>query len=297
MSSYIGIESNLGIYYLIDFLIIIAIISAMRPLTGVIGNVSSREELTQRDNAAFGISIAGATLGLAVMLMGVVSGEVAINPLYEALIMLGYGGVGIVLMAFTRKVFDILSMPRISIHDEIIKGNVAAALIDAGNMIATAIILRAVMIWVDSNSWFGLVFVLAGFLFSQIIMLVATAYRRYVFKHRQNGAGMQDEIAKGNIALALRFAGHRIGIALAVTAASGIVVFGGEQGFVNLAAWALTATVMFFVLTVIAVITRKAVLLRVDVAEEVDKQQNVAIGIIEAAIYIAIGFLLAGLFG
>ena len=297
MSSYIGIESNLAVYYLIDLLIIIAIISAMRPLAGVIGNVSSSAELTQRDNAAFGISIAGATLGLAVMLMGAVSGGVAINPVYEGLIMLGYGGVGIVLMAFTRKVFDVLSMPRISIHHEIINGNIAAALIDAGNMIATAIILRAIMVWVDSNSWFGLVFVLVGFLFSQIIMLVATAYRRHVFKRRHNGEGMQDEIAKGNTALALRFAGHRIGIALAVTAASGTVIYGGELGFINLAIWAVTATVMFFILTIIAVITRKAVLLRVDVAEEVDIQQNVAIGAIEAAIYIAIGFLLAGLFG
>ncbi len=297
MNNYIGIESTLAVYYLIDFLIIIAIISAMRPLAGVIGNVSSSVELTQRDNAAFGISIAGATLGLAIMLMGVVSGEVAINPFYEALIMLGYGGLGILLMAFTRKVFDTLSMPRVSIHDEIISGNIAAALIDAGNMIATAIILRAVMVWVDSNSWFGLVFVLAGFLFSQIIMLGATAYRRHVFKRRHHGEGMQDEIAKGNTALALRFAGHRIGIALAVTAASGTVIYGGEQGFVNLAVWAVTATVMFFVLTIIAVITRKAVLPRVDVAEEVDKQQNIAIGAIEAAIYIAIGLLLAGLFG
>ncbi len=57
------------------------------------------------------------------------------------------------------------------------------------------------------------------------------------------------------------------------------------------------AVVMMVALTMIAFLTRKAVLPNVNVAEEVDKQGNVAVGSIEAAVYIAVGFLLAGLFG
>ena len=297
MNEFIGIQANFAPYYAIDLLIIVAILAGMRKLSGTIGNVSSHDELTEKDNNAFGISIAGATLALAIMLMGVVSGDVGKNPANEAMLMIGYGGLGLLLMWVTRKVFDHISLPKISIHKQIMNGNVAAAIVDAGNMIATAVILRAVMIWVDSNSWVGLVLVIAGFLISQILLLVATLYRRHVYAKRHGGHGVQDEIEKGNTALALRFSGHRIGVAMAVTAASGIVVYDAESIVAHMSAWAGMAVVMMVALTMIAFLTRKAVLPNVNVAEEVDKQGNVAVGSIEAAIYIAVGFLLAGLFG
>lgn len=297
MTEYIGISASFAPYYAVDLLIVVAILAGIRKLSGAIGNVSSLDELTKKDNHAFGISIAGATLALAIMLMGVVSGEVGMNPAHEAFLMLGYGGLGLMLMWLTRKIFDNISLPKISIHKQIMEGNTAAALVDAGNMIATAIIIRAVMIWVDSNSWFGLTLIIVGFLISQLLLLAATLYRRYVYARRHNGHGIHNEIEKGNVALALRFAGHRIGIALAVTAASGIVIYDDEMVTTPILTWAGTAVVMMIVLTLLAFITRKAILPKVDVAAEVDRQGNVAIGAIEAAVYVAIGFLLAGLFG
>ena len=297
MTEYIGIPADFAPYYAVDLLIIVAMLAGMRKLSGAIGNVSSHDELTNKDNHAFGISIAGAALALSIMLMGVVSGEVGMNPAFEAFLMLGYGALGLVLMWGTRKVFDHISLPKISIHKQIMSGNIAAALVDAGNMIATAIILRAVMVWVDSNSWIGFALIIVGFLISQLLLLAATLYRRHVYAQRHGGHGVQDEIEKGNIALALRFSGHRIGIALAVTAASGIIIYDNEAVITPILTWAGTAIIMMIALTILAFITRKAVLPKVDVADEVDKQGNVAIGAIEAAIYVAIGFLLAGLFG
>ncbi|NOX43806.1 MAG: DUF350 domain-containing protein [Gammaproteobacteria bacterium] len=297
MNELIGIDPSLAAYYAVDFLIIAVILASMRKLAGVVGNVSAQAELAERDNHAFGISIAGAAIAVAVMLMGAVSGEAANNPASEAFIMLAYGGVGLVLMAVTRKVFDHISLPDISIHKEIMRGNIAAALVDAGNMIATAIILRAVMVWVDSNSFIGLLFVLVGFLVSQAIMVAATAYRRHVYARHHGNTGLQKQIEEGNTALALRFAGYRVGIALAVTGASGVVVYGDTQLIASLAAWSVVAVLMFLILTVLAIVIRKAVLPGINVAEEVDNQGNVAIGAIEAAVYIAVGFLIAGLFG
>ena len=174
MQNFIGIESGLALYYIIDLLMIIAAMAGMRKIAGVIGNVSSHDELTKRDNFAYGISLSGAALSLAIMLMGAVSGEAANTPINEALVMLGYGGLGILLMVVTRKVFDHITMPKISIHDQIMSGNSAAALVDAGNMIATAIMLRAIMTWVDSNSWGGLLIVIAGYLLTQLLLMAAT---------------------------------------------------------------------------------------------------------------------------
>ncbi len=297
MNEFIGIEASYAPYYAVDLLIIVVILAGMRKLSGAIGNVSSHDELTEKDNHAFGISIAGAAIALAIMLMGVVSGDIGKNPANEALIMIGYGGLGLLLMWLTRKLFDHISLPKISIHHQIMEGNVAAAIVDAGNMIATAIILRAVMIWVDSNSWVGLFLVMIGFLISQVLLLVATLYRRHVFAKRHDGKGVHEEIEQGNIALALRFSGHRIGVALAVTAASGMIIYNKESFLVHISAWAGMAVIMMLALTVIAFLTRKAVLPHVNIAEEVDKQRNVAVGSIEAAVYIAVGFLLTGLFG
>ncbi|NOZ54535.1 MAG: DUF350 domain-containing protein [Gammaproteobacteria bacterium] len=297
MNDLIGIDPSLAAYYAVDFLIIAAILAGMRKLAGAVGNVSSHAELSERDNHAFGISLAGAAIAIAIMLMGAVSGEAAKNPASEALIMFAYGGLGLALMAITRKIFDHISLPDISIHNEIMKGNTAAALVDAGNMIATAIILRAVMVWVDSNSFSGLLFVLGGFLISQVIMIAATVYRRHVYARHHGEMGLQKQLENGNTALALRFAGYRIGIALAVTAASGIVVYGDTQMIASLTAWSVVAVLMFIVLTALAILIRKAVLPGINVAEEVNQQGNIAIGAIESAVYIAVGFLLAGLFG
>jgi len=85
MNEFIGIDASLAAYYAVDLLIIVVILAGMRKLSGAIGNVSSHDELTQKDNHAFGISIAGATLALAIMLMGVVSGDVGMNPANEAM--------------------------------------------------------------------------------------------------------------------------------------------------------------------------------------------------------------------
>ena len=84
---------------------------------------------------------------------------------------------------------------------------------------------------------------------------------------------------------------------MAVTAASGMVIYDTESIVGHISAWAGVAVIMMAALTVIAFITRKAVLPHVNIAEEVDKQGNVAVGAIEAAVYVAVGFLLAGLFG
>lgn len=297
MIDYIGIDSTLFLYYAIDLVIMITILVCLRYVSGFISNVSSQEQLAKKDNSAYGLSLAGAALSITILLTGVVSGEAAINPLMEALIMFAYGGLGLFLMVITRKIFDHLLMPNISIQEEIMKGNVAAGIIDAGNMMATALVLRAVMVWVDSNSFIGLIAVLGGYVISQLIMYIATVYRKKTYKMRHNGEMIHTAFQKGNSALALRFAGHRMGIGLAVTAASGIIVYAEDAILSHLIAWSAAAILMFVALTVFSILARYAILYSIDVVEEVDKQMNKAVGAIEASIYLAVGLLLAGLFG
>ncbi len=297
MTEQIALDPGWLVYYGIDFVIAIALLAGVRILSGLVANVSSGEELAARDNPAFGLSIAGAAVAVAIMLMGVVVGDIAYSPVEELLLVGVYGLLGVVLMWLTRKLLDHVALPHLSLHEEIMKGNIAAGMIDAGNMIATAIMIRAIMVWIDGASLASLDVVLVGYVLSQVLLILASRYRDMVFEKRHSGDSLHQEIEAGNTALALRFVGYRIGIALAVTAASGIAIYSPEHIVTATLIWAGVALVMFFVLTGVAILMRLAVLHGIDVAEEVDKQKNVAIGAIEAAIYLAVGFLLAGLFG
>lgn len=279
----------------IDLVLAIILLTGFRKLAGLISNVSTTEELASRDNFAFGLVFAGGILALAIVLTGAISGEAGVNLFDEALLVISYGVLGIVLMMLTRKVFDNFALPDINIHNQIMKGNMAAAIVDVGNLLATAIIVRAVMVWIDDISLFGLISVVIGFVVSQVVLILVTQYRLKVYASRHNGNSLQAALEAGNKALAIRYCGHKIGVALAVTAASGFVPYNDERIIMACLAWGVISIVLTIMLSLIAIAARQVILMKIDVVDEVDNQQNMGVGFIEATIYVAIGLILAGL--
>jgi len=292
---YLDIDVNLALYYLVDFFIALVLLSGMRYLSGIVSNVSATQELSQKDNNAFGISLAGAMIAVSIMLMGVVSGESAYNLGAEAIQVVVFGLLGIVLMWVTRIVFDHVSFPGLSIHQQIMQGNVSASIIDACNMIATAIIIKGAMVWVNGDLTTALVTVVVSFVASQIVMALATFYRVSVYKRRHKGQTLHKAIEENNQALAIRFSAYRIGIAIAVSAAFKVVEYDPEEFIILFLIWFSVALILFFLLTLIAMVIRLGVLHKVNIREEVGEQANLAVGVIEGAIYIVVGLLLAGL--
>jgi len=292
---YLELDVNLALYYLVDFFIALVLLSGMRFISGVVSNVSATQEISQKDNKAFGISLAGAMIAVSIMLMGVVSGESAYNLGAEAIQVVVFGVLGIVLMWVTRIVFDHVSFPGLSIHQQIMQGNTSASIIDACNMIATAIIIKGAMVWVNGNLSIALMTVVVSFVASQIIMALATFYRVNVYKRRHKGQSLHRAIEEDNQALAIRFSAYRIGIAIAVSAAFKVVEYDPEDFFVLFSIWFSVALILFFLLTLIAMVIRLGVLHKVNIREEVGEQANLAVGVIEGAIYIVVGLLLAGL--
>ena len=159
------------------------------------------------------------------MLLGTLYGQ-EIRSIEQAFISTGlYGGAGIILMALTRIIFDKISLPKISIRDEILAGNIAIAIIDAGNVIATAIILYGVMAWAEVNTLDSMKLVAIAYVVSQLLLTLASLLRIKLFAIRNAGKSLQEELHNHNIALALRFAGYRIGTAFAITAAYSMLVY------------------------------------------------------------------------
>lgn len=301
---------NNVLLYAVDMAVIIALMAGVRQLAGMIGGVSGKDRLSVKTNPAFGIFLGGALAAIAIMLTGASSGEFAHNLADEFIIMGAYGILGIVLMALTRIIFDRYLLSGFSIRDGIIQGNKAAALVDAGNMIATAIVIRAVMLWVHTDTYWGLLVVAVGWLFSQAVMTLATVVSTVVYNRRQ-GDCLQGQLQKGNLALATLFSGYRIGAALAITAASAFVAFSDEAAYlpfidvmahgyaamlVAVSVWTLISLVMFAAMTLIALLIRRAVLNGVAVYAEVGGQQNLGVAAIQAAIYCGVGLLFATLF-
>lgn len=297
LAEYINIDLDLWQYYLVDFIIAVGILSAIRYLAGTVANVSAMHEISQNDNKAFGVSLAGAMVAVSLMLMGVVSGDAGYSLANEVFSVIVFGVVGILLMWITRIVFDRWSFPGLSIHEQIMQGNMAASIIDACNMIATAIIIKSAMTWVDGDMQTALLAVLLSFLGSQIIMALATLYRVRVYAKRHNNEALHSAIEQDNVALALRFGAYRVGIAIAVTAAFSAVEYDPLAFSTVFLLWFGIALALFVLLNLIAIVIRHAVLHRVNIAEEVGQQRNISVGVIEGSIYIVVGLLIVGLIG
>ena len=297
LSEFINVDLDLALYYLVDFIIAVGILSAMRLLAGTVASVSATHEISQNDNKAFGVSLAGAMIAVSIMLMGVVSGDAGYSIANEILSVILFGVIGIVLMWITRIVFDRVSFPGLSIHDQIMQGNMAASIIDASNMIATAIIIKGAMTWVEGGLMMSLLAVVTSFIASQVIMALATVYRVKVYQKRHDGAQLHSAIEQDNVALSLRFSAYRIGIAIAVTAAFTAVEYVPEAFVSVFLLWFAVALVLFILLTLISIVIRLAVLHQVNIGEEVGQQKNISVGVIEGSIYIVVGLLIAGLIG
>jgi len=279
----------------IDLAIAVVMISGLRFITGLVANVNSAEELASRDNFAFGIAMAAGIISLALMLTGAVSGEPGATYLNEVVSVLSYGVLGLILIKAGRFLQDKLVLTGIEIQQEIRNGNLAAALVDAGNTIATGLVLRAVMLWVESDTFNGLLAVLAAFVLTQLLLALVTKYRMIVFARRDAGESLESAFKEQKVALAIRFFGHLLGVALALTAASGVVAY-GDNLVLSLGLWAGVTLLFAVLVSMLAIIARNIVLLGVDVVEEVNKQNNVGVASIEAAIYVSIGLFFTALF-
>lgn len=280
---------------LLNLLIVIGLFASLRVFSGTIAHINAAEELFKKDNPAFGISLAGATFAISIVLSGTLSGSPA-ETFLDAIIGVGlYGVIGIVLMALTRIIFDKITLPAVSIRHQIERGNIAVALADTANVIAAAIIIRGVMIWMPTNTLQSLLSLLGAYALSQLILTGITLFRIKTFDAKNKSGNTQSELEKGNVALALRFAGRKIGTAFAITVAAKIVVYEVYGLGQILTAWFAVSLLAIIVLKAICMLAEKLILFGVDLDREIIGQRNIAVGALQAAIYTALGLLLATL--
>ena len=281
----------------VDFILLFAMLVLVRRLFGrTSGGVDTTVELSENDNHAFGISLGGAIAALAVVFAGVASGDIATNLITEGLYVLGYGVLGVIMLMCTRWIFDNIVFPQIDLKQMISQGNVAAGILDAGNMIATAIIIFGVFAW-STGDWLSAIGVVVGmYLVTQLLLVLISRYRVNLFAKRNEGRFFHDAINEGNAALAIRFAGFQIGTALAISTSGNLVVFGSDL-VLSIVAWAVVAFVLLIGVIVLTSLIEKVVLYGISVEQEVDREANYGVAAVEAGAYIGLGLLLVSLLG
>ena len=280
---------------LLNFTIIILMFVILRKVSGLVAHVNSSDELSKKSNGAFGISLAGLTLAVAIILKGAIYGELA-NNMFDSIVAVGlYSIVAIGLMYLTRVIFDNIALPNIRIQDEISKGNHAAAIIDAGNVIATAIILSTVISWITVNNVEKITVLLIGFALSQVILTATTYIYIKIFGKLHNNLSIESIFKSGNVALALRFAGRKIGTAFAIMAASHIIPYELDSINILLLSWFVISIITIFILWILCRVTDFFVLYKINVNKAILDEGNIAIGALQGSIYISLGLLLSEL--
>ena len=280
---------------LMNLVIVTLLFTSIRLFTGTISHINPTYELFTKDNPAFGISVAGVFFAVTILLTGTIYGDPEDTIIGSAVAVGLYGIIGIILMAITRLIFDKVALPDVHLRDEIVKGNIAVAIADTGNVIAAAIIIRAVMVWITDNTLDGMLALLAGYAASQFILTAATWARLRIFKFKYKGRDTQEELRTGNVALALAFAGRKIGTAFAITVASHLVVYEVYDIKSILLPWMLLSVIVILILKVISFAAERVILFGVDRKSEVLDQRNIAVGALQAVIYISLSILLAEL--
>lgn len=291
----IGLNADLLIYLAIDITVAILLLGFMKFISGISAQVKANDELAKEDNFAFGISVAGSVAALGIVMTGAITGENANSYLMEVIGMLSYGLFGLILIKVGRVVHDRLALNEIDKTEQIKARNVTVGIVDAASTIATAIIIRAVLIWVHGIDIGTFVAIVAGFVVSQAMLILVTRIKEKQYARNNQGDSLQEAFANGQVALAIRYAGQVISTALAVTAASYFMVYSPDTIATTLFAWLVFSIVMTLLVALLTSIAKKLILWGINLVEEVDQQHNIGVASVEMAISISIALILTAL--
>lgn len=284
----------------LDLVVAVVAICALRYVSGLLFGVDSRNELAEKDNLAFGLTLAGGAGAVALVLAAATAGDPAIDFAEELGVVALYAVLGLVLLKVGMLINDWVVFNEFSLKDAINGGNAAAGTAQAANLIAIGVLVNAAIGYSEGDLATAVATVVIVFLLAQIVLLGVTRLRGLIYAKRNEGAKWQAAIDGGNTALGVRYAGHLIGTALAVSAAGGMIAYlvpPDAAMIVLYAALLGLAVVLAGVLLLLSMLAQRAILHGIDVVEEVDVQANTGVAAIEAAVFIGVGLVMHAVIG
>ena len=191
-----GLSQELLIILAIDVSIAIVLLGAMRFVAGLSAKVNTTDELSKKDNFAFGISVAGSIAALGIVLTGAITGEAAESYAMEAIGMFSYGLLGLVIIKVGRIAHDKFALNRLDKMEQIKNQNITVGIVDAAGVIATAIVIRSVLIWVHGIDISTFIAIISGFVVAQAMLVIVTRIKEKQYANNNQNDSMQEAFGK-----------------------------------------------------------------------------------------------------
>lgn len=281
----VPLTEELLIYLAMDVGIALALLMVMKWLTGAFRKTSVTDELGVKDNFAFGISIAGGMLSLCIVLSSVVGRHVGMGYKDAAVAMLTFGLVGIILVKFGRFAHDKLVLNKVDTPEMIAERSVSVALVDAASLVASAIVLRNIMLWVNGSDMNAVIAIVTGFAVVLTMLLVMTRILEFRYAKDNQNDSFQGALEGDQIALAIEHAGNLLGTAMIVSAAKNLLIYEPTGYVSNVTGWLLVSVGLTIALHLLVLANKKIILFGMNFRQEVDQQHNIGVA--------ALGFTLS----
>ena len=249
------------------------------------------QQLTAKDNVALALSISGYYLGVIIVFLGAVfqpdAGPVGENLGFnsdfweEALNVLIYSAVGILVLNLARIVVDRVVLYQFSTEKEIIEDkNAGTGAVEFGVYVAVGLVIAGSISGEGGGPEHSLVFLLLG---------LATLILYTLFYELTTPYKIHDEIERNNVSVGVALGGNLIAIGIISLKAIGGDFVGWSQA---LAGFAIFAVLGFVLLLVVRRLTDFVLFPRVKVADELSVDQNLGVGLIMAAVVISVSAIL-----
>lgn len=273
----VPLDSSLWTYVVIDFGIALALLLVLKWLNGAFRSNSVTEELGVKDNIAFGISLAGGMLSLCIVLSAVVGRHIGMGYSKAAMGMFIFGAVGITLLKVSQFIHDKLVLDRVDTEALIEQRSLSVALIDAASTVASAIVLRNIMLWVDGSDMNAIIAVTSGYLIVLTMLLMKTRLREMRYARDNQNGSFQGALREGNMALALEHSGSLLGTAIIVSSAQSLLIYLPDGYVSNVTGWLVVSVVMTVGLHLLVVLSKGLILSGMSMKQEIDQQHNVGV--------------------
>ena len=291
----IELPPNVLTYLAIDIAIALLLLGVIRFLSGVPNGINVTQELGEKDNFAFGISVAGRMLALCMVLSAVVGRHIGLGFEVAAMGTTLFGAIGIILIKIGRIAHDKIVLHLVDKELAIRERNTSVAIVDASSAIASAIIIYGMINWVDGNDTNAIVGILSGFFIVLAILLLTTRLYEIRFARNNQNDSFQGMLRKDNFALAIQHSGNLIATAIVVSTAGSLLNYEAQTYVSNLTGWLVCGVAASLALAIVVGIAKRVVLFGLNWKEEVDMQGNVGLACIEWVLSVGIALIALGL--
>jgi len=293
----VPLNRDLWGYLAIDVGIALLLLLVMKWLSGAMRDNSVAEELGVKDNFAFGISIAGGWLSLCIVLSAVLGRHIGQGYWQAVEGMLLFGGVGILLVKIGRFAHDKLVLNRVDTHAMIADRSVSIALVDAASLVASAIVLHNIMVWVDGTDMNAIIAIVTGFLVVLTMLLVMTRILEVRYAKDNQNDSFQGALRKGQLALAIEHSGNLLGTAMIVSAAKDVLIYYPSAYVSNVTGWLIVSVSLAIALHLLVLFSKKVILFGMNFRQEVDQQHNVGVAALGFTLSIGTAMIINGVLG